>query len=485
MKKYFLILILTILFFAKGKTQDLNEAHVKTIKNYIESYNFQDYVMMRKNFSTIFKLVLTKNRIKQLYGYQYEMLGNAKITKIFKRSDKSYYIDLQYDKDTTEVQKIGLSLSRKNKIIGMFNPNFKFLFKKSEHPTDISREIVINQIDSIIDLKHNSANFNGCLLVIKDKKEFFKKCTGYLEIDGKNQLNENTLFDLASCSKQFTAMAIMILKEKGKLNYNDKIENYFSDFPYKGITIENLLTHTSGLPDYMELFEKHWDKSQIATNKDVLDLIMKYKPKMSFKPGSEYEYSNTGYVILSSIIEKVSGQPFSEFISQSIFKPLNMNNSRVYNSGYSKNEILENRASGHSYSTEHKKYIPVYKIPELDYYRYLDGINGDGAVNSSLTDLILWDNGLREYSLINSETFAAGLKPFQTPKGDLSNYGFGWELQLDNNYQRVIYHSGSWGGNTSFILHFLDKDLSVIILSNNEYINIAKFAYKVAEIINR
>lgn len=485
MKKYVLFLFIVVLSTGSSKAQEMNDAHIKTIKKFIESYNSQDYGNMRKNFSTVLKLVLTKKRIKQLYGYQYEMLGNAKITNIYKRSEKSYFIDLAYDRDTTEIQKIGLSLSRKNKIIGMFNPKSKFIFNKSENPDYFDKENALKQLDSIFELKHAVANFNGCLVVIKDKKEFYKKCAGMLEIDENHKLNENTLFDLASCSKQFTAMAIMILKEKGKLLYNDKVEKYFPDFPYKEITIENLLTHTSGLPDYMPLFEKYWDKSKIATNRDVLDLLIKYKPKMNFKPGSEYEYCNTGYVVLSSIIEEVSGQPFSEFISQSIFKPLSMNNSRVYNTRYSKNEILENRASGHSFSTIYKKYLPVQKMPELDYYKYLDGINGDGAVNSSINELILWDNGIRENALIKEENFRDALNPYKISNGDLSHYGYGWELQKDDKYERVIYHSGSWGGNTSFILHFLDKDLSVIILSNNEYINIEKFALKVAKIMNK
>ena len=124
-------------------------------------------------------------------------------------------------------------------------------------------------------------------------------------------------------------------------------------------------------------------------------------------------------------------------------------------------------------------------MPELDYYKYLDGINGDGAVNSSINELILWDNGLRENALIKEENFRDALNPFKISNGDLSHYGYGWELQKDDKYERVIYHSGSWGGNTSFILHFLDKDLSVIILSNNEYINIEKFALKVAKIMNK
>ncbi len=355
MKKYFFTFLTLIIFNFSLISQEKIDGHLKAINDYIASYNSQDFGKMRKNFSSVLKLVFTEKRLEQLYGYQYKLLGKAKIDKIEKRTEKSYFIDLKYALDTTEVQKIGLTLTEKNKIIGLFNPNFKFIYSKQENTNELNNQKVFTKLDSLVELKHKVANFNGCITVIKDKNEYYKNCKGDLKIDNQESLNENTLFDLASCSKPFTAMSIMILQEQGKLNYSDNIEKFLPDFPYKDITIENLLTHTSGLPDYMELFEKNWDKSKIATNKDVLELLMKYKPKMSFKPGKQYEYCNTGYAVLSSIIEKISGQSFKDFMSDSIFKPLGMNRTQVYNSRYTNIEILKNRASGHSYSDDLKK----------------------------------------------------------------------------------------------------------------------------------
>ena len=485
MRKIYTLLAVVICTITLAKAQTINQNHLATITNFIDGYNAQDFNKMRNSMSAVIKLVLTEKRVVELYSAQYQMLGNAKIDKITSKSSQSYLVELKYEKDTTETQTLGLSISEKNKIIGMSNPRVKLHFSKTKSQEELTEKDAFYKIDSILKLKHIAANFNGCVLVIKNKNEFYKNCAGFADFENKQPLNTNTLFDLASCSKQFTAMAIMQLYEKGKLNYSNKIEDYFPNFPYKNITIENLLTHTSGLPDYMELFEKHWDKNKIATNKDLLHYLAKYKPKASFKPGKEYEYSNTGYAILSSIIEAVSGKSFAVYLSENIFEPLGMKNSRVYNTKYSNKETIENYAIGHTYSSKNKQYLSVNKIPDLDYYRYLDGVTGDGAVNSTISDLLLWDNGLRTNQLVTKLTFEKAIEPYKTNTGELSNYGFGWELQKDDKFEKLIYHSGNWSGNITFVLHFLEKDISVIILSNNEYFNTPLFAIKIAAIINK
>ncbi|MFZ1704494.1 MAG: serine hydrolase domain-containing protein [Saprospiraceae bacterium] len=484
-KIYTSVLILLFYLPYGHAQQTINELHLKTIHEFVDGYNTQDFELMRHSMSKVLKLFFTENRVRELYGTQHQMLGNAAIDKITTKSAQSYYIDLKYDFDTTEVQRLGLSISKKNKIIGLSSSNPKFQFEKTNTTNLASETQILKTIDSLVNLKEKVARFNGCVMVVRNKKEWYKKCAGYTDMEEKTPLNEHSKFDLASCSKQFTAMAIMILQEQGKLLYSDKVNEFFPTFPYKNITVENLLTHTSGLPDYMELLEEKWDLTKIATNQDVLDYLIQYKPKSSFKPGKEYEYSNTGYVLLSLIIEKVSGLSFADYLSQHIFKPLGMKNSRVYNTKYTKDEFLINYSKGHAYSAEYKKHVLVNTVEALDYYRYLDGINGDGAVLSTLVDMTLWDNALREYRLVKQETFDKAIKPFTTSKGDVSNYGFGWELQKDDKFEKVIYHSGNWGGNIMFVLHFLDKELSVFVFSNNEYFNAPKFAHKIAAKVNR
>lgn len=484
MNKIFIIVLISIFSAIKIDAQINDTIQLNCINDFFDGYNTQNFEKIRHTFSPVFKLLLSKSKVKLIYETQYGILGKANISNITKRSEGTYLIQIKYERDTTEIENLGLSISKKGKIIGMNAPGLKYRYPFTNQGKGIENNTLKNKIDSISNLKFKAANFNGCVLVLKNKSPFYVKSFGYADFENKTPLNENTLFDLASLSKQFTAMSIMLLKNQGKLDYAQKIEEIIPDFPYKNITVKNLLNHTSGLPDYMELFEKKWDKSKIAHNKDVLEYLKKYKPKVSFKPGKEYEYSNTGYVVLSLIIEQISGKTYSEFISENIFKPLGMEYSKVYNTKYSKNEIVENYAKGYTFDNKSNTYVAVTKVPELDFYRYLDGITGDGAVNSCISDLQKWDNALREYKLLSKDEFNVAIQPVQL-KNELSEYGFGWELQTNNDYQKLLYHSGSWGGNMNYILHFLDKDISVILLSNNEYFNVEKFAYTIGDLMNK
>jgi CubicO group peptidase (beta-lactamase class C family) len=483
MSRILLLIFFSVLSTFKVDAQKNDDVQQKCITDFFEAYNTQKFEDMRNVMSPIFKLVFSKNKVKLMYGTQYEIMGKAYIYKITKKSEGTYLVQIKYHRDTTEIERLGLSITKRGKIIGMNDPRLIYKYPLTNQSNSIADSILKNKIDSISNLKYNVANFNGCVLVLKDKIPFYKKSFGYSDFEHKTLLTENTLFDLASLSKQFTAMSIMLLKKQGKLDYSQKIEDVIPNFPYKNITIKNLLNHTSGLPDYMELFEKHWDKTKIAENRNVLEYLIKYKPKVSFKPGKQYEYSNTGYVVLALIIEKISGKSYAEFLNEHIFQPLDMEYSKVYNTKYLKNETLSNYAKGYTYDTKTQQYVAVTKKADLDFYRYLDGITGDGAVNSSISDLQKWDNALRAYTLIKKEEFNNAIEPVQL-KDELSEYGFGWELQSNNKFQKLIYHSGSWGGNMNFILHFLDKDITVIILSNNEYFNIGKFAYTIGEIMN-
>lgn len=482
MQKYALLFSL-ILFWDRGlNAQSAEDNRIQTIHQFIEGYNNRDYEKMRGVMSTIIKLFFTEKRVELIYGMQHDMMGTAQVDKIEKRSESGFLIDLKYSRDTTEVQKMTLSISEKGKIIGLGNPNFKFLYPFTSDSESLSLDMAKKRIDSLAELKHRVASFNGCVLVLKDREVFYRECFGYSDFEKETPLNEHTLFDLASISKQFTAMSIMLLAHEDKLRYDQLVQDFIPEFPYKGITISGLLNHTSGLPDYMELMDEKWDKSIIANNEDVLDYLIRYKPKASFKPGKAFEYSNTGYVVLASIIERVSGKTYAQFMADHVLQPLEMTRSRVYNTKYVDNESLENIAKGYTYDAESGSYVSVTEVPELDFYRFLDGVNGDGAVNATLADLAKWDNGLREYTLIPEEEFNLALQPVQVG-GESSEYGYGWELQVEDKYQKLIYHSGNWAGNTHFILHFLHQDLSVIILSNNEYFNVPLFADKVAKIM--
>ncbi len=159
------------------------------------------------------------------------------------------------------------------------------------------------KLDSLFTSLYAAKEFNGNVLVAEKGKVIYEKSFGLANEKTKQKLDKNTVFELASVSKQFTAMGIVQLEKEGKLSYNDPLTKYFPELSfYKPITIDNLLYHTSGLPDYMSLFDKNWDKKKFATNKDIVDMLAKYKPELLFVPGDKYEYSNTGYALLGLII---------------------------------------------------------------------------------------------------------------------------------------------------------------------------------------
>ena len=173
--------------------------------------------------------------------------------------------------------------------------------------------------------------FNGNVLVSKNGKVIYKKSFGYADYNMKKELNDNSIFDCGSIAKEFTAMGILLLKDKGKISYSDTLRKFFPELPYINVTIQQLLTHTSGMPDGFELVEKYFDHSKIATNEDLIRLLESKKPALLFKPGENLMYSGTAFNLLASIIEKISGQSYKTYMDEKVFKPLKMTYTQVAN----------------------------------------------------------------------------------------------------------------------------------------------------------
>jgi CubicO group peptidase (beta-lactamase class C family) len=309
--------------------------------------------------------------------------------------------------------------------------------------------------------------FNGSVLIAEDGQIIFEKSYGLANEQTNRKLNDSTIFELASVSKQFTAMGIVQLKKEGKLSYQDDITKYVPELiNYEGITIQNLLNHTGGLPDYMELSDKNWDKSNIATNNDILEMFKQVKPKKLFKPNEKWDYSNTGYLILATIIERVSGQKFGQYLKQKIFEPLNMKNTFVYRRRFAPKEV-PNYANGYIYSDSLQKKILPDEIGNDFYVVYLDGIVGDGMVNSNPKDLLKWDRALYKDKLINDEDRELIFSSAMTKDSSQTDYGFGWMIDSTKTYGKVASHSGSWAGYISYIERDIDNDKTIIVLQNN------------------
>jgi CubicO group peptidase (beta-lactamase class C family) len=277
-------------------------------------------------------------------------------------------------------------------------------------------------------------------------------------------LKKSAIFELASVSKQFTAMVIMMLQEKGKLSFDDSVSQYLN-IPYKGITIRNLLNHTSGLPDYQAIMDQYWDKSKVAGNADILDYLNKYQPPVLFEPGSKYNYSNTGYVLLASIAEKASGIDFIAFCRMEIFKKLGMKDTDIRT--IEEKKSTKNVAQGHIYVPAKQAFVRADSFPSSNYTIWLGNRKGPGRISSTAADLLKWDQALYTQQLIKQSTLDEAFTPVELNNGALSNYGFGWEIKTDAAGNKYVTHNGDNPGYKTQIVRFIQSKKTLIVLCNN------------------
>jgi CubicO group peptidase (beta-lactamase class C family) len=284
--------------------------------------------------------------------------------------------------------------------------------------------------------------FNGTILVSEKGKILYKNAFGISDNSKGTALKIESKFYLGSISKQFTTMAIMMLKEKKKLSYEDKLSKYFPELSPNAdiISIKHLMTRTSGMPDYFQLGAYKPD----LTNQDVLKLLVKNK-KIEFTPGDKFSYSNSGYLLLAMIVEKASETPYFQFMKESIFDPIGMKNTLVYDES---KPIFNNRAIGH---TENGK---------LDDYEILTV--GDGGIYSTVEDLYKWDQSLYTEKLVSSETINEAFSLTVLNNEKLSYYGYGWFIGSEN----TVSHGGALSGFLAYMKRDLENKNSYFLLTN-------------------
>ncbi|GMQ31500.1 serine hydrolase [Algoriphagus confluentis] len=330
----------------------------------------------------------------------------------------------------------------------------------------------VQKIDSLLNPLFKNGQINGNFLIAEKGKVIYKRSFGLANEETKQPLNEKSIFEIASVTKQFTATAIMILNEEDKLNLDDDISKFFPELIfYKGITIRHLLNHTSGLPDYMELLEKNFDKSKIETNNDIITFFAQKQPKVVFVPSSKYEYSNTGYIFLASIIEKVSSETYDGFLQKNIFKPLKMNNTFVYKRR-SEPKKIDNYAYGYVYSDSLKQYILPDYLEETKFVNWLDGVVGDGGINSTINDLLKWDRALYTNKLLSKAAMIEMFSITSLKDNTQIEYGYGWQIENHNEFGKIVYHGGGWPGYSTFFARHLTDDKTIIILQNHDNITL-------------
>ena len=328
-------------------------------------------------------------------------------------------------------------------------------------------------------------------LVKKDGKIIFEQGYGVRDLRTKSKIDARTNFRLASFTKQFTAIAVMLLVHDGKLRYEESVTNMFPEFPAYGktITVRNLLNHTSGLPDYEDLMDQVekikgpiWSPEKQIHDAEVLQLLEK-ESRGKFAPGTKWEYSNSGYVVLGLIVAKVSGNPFGEFLHDRIFAPLKMNHTLVFEKG--KNEVA-NRAYGHA-----KKENVFVETDQSS----TSATQGDGGIYSNLEDLAKWDDALRNHTLLSEKEFLPAITPTQLPsgaesklaedvpeslRGHASAYGFGWFLNFEDPHPLMWYYGDTMGFKTA-IFRYLADNVTVILLCNRTDLDQGALTLKAAQ----
>ena len=325
------------------------------------------------------------------------------------------------------------------------------------HPAALTRE-VNQKLDSTFQRFNKRHDFHGSVLVAQGGKVIFKQHYGYANFKEKTKIDDNSVFQLASVSKQFTAAAILILKDRGQLDLDDKVTAFYPKFPYTEVTVRHLLNHTSGLPKYFWLAEHKWDKEHAPSNAEMMDLLSKEKLNPFFRPGANFDYSNTGYFVLSAIVEKVSGQRFADFVDREIFKPLNMRQSFVYSFG--QDSIRDGQLSG--YRLYRRRWHAA--IPGT----VNDAVVGDKNIYSTTEDMLKWVEGLNSGRLISEESLEEMYTKGMTKYNRKVPYGFGFRIKEDAD-QKVIYHNGRWNGFSTSVMQYPDEDLVVITLEHSSY----------------
>lgn len=311
------------------------------------------------------------------------------------------------------------------------------------------------KLDEYFNEIHRKRNYNGNVLIAKKGKIIYEGTFGWADYLHRDSLKIDAQFQLASVSKPMTATGVLMLVEQGKLKLSQTVDEFYPDFPYKGITIEMLLSHRSGLNNYVYFTDGIWkQKYKGMTNKDVLKLYAEHKPAPYFPPNRQFHYNNTNFMLLAAIVEKVTGQDFDVYMKENVFLPSGMKNTAIY-------------------TTAKYEKIPVDVVGHDRVWRrsvrqdFLDGVTGDKGVYSTVEDLFLFDRALRDGRLLSQSSLDSAYTPHSDLRNTYFGYGLGWRMYVDPaKTEKVIYHTGWWHGFRHIYLRDMKRDITIVILSN-------------------
>ncbi|WP_343307636.1 serine hydrolase domain-containing protein [Chitinophaga niabensis] len=337
---------------------------------------------------------------------------------------------------TTSIYTVGLTEEQEQKILN------------SSKTRQIRQEVA-----ELMRLKLSPGSFSGAILVARKGVVLYEHYQGLENHATKAPVTDSSSFQLASVSKTFTGMAILSLLEKEKLTLDDPLQKYFPDFPYLGITIRMLLNHRSGLPNYLYFCDSLVkDKSHFLTNDEVIRLMTEHKPPTQYPPDRHFNYCNTNYLLLASIIEKVSQQKYADYLQQTFFTPLEMTNTFV--------------ADPAQAPRSHQTVSHLFNW-RLEPDNSFDGVVGDKGIYSSVRDMLKWDQAIYSGKLFKPETLKEAFTPYSNERPGIRNYGLGWRLfTYPDSSNNIVYHNGWWHGNNTVFYRFIKDSTTLVILGN-------------------
>ncbi|MBK7214975.1 MAG: beta-lactamase family protein [Bacteroidales bacterium] len=326
------------------------------------------------------------------------------------------------------------------------------------------------KLDTLFEKKHKRQGFNGAVLVAQKGVIIYENAFGFSDMHEKTPLTLNSGFQLASISKTFTGVATLILVQEGIIHLEDSIQQFFPEFPYHNISIKDLLSHRSGLPNYLYAFEdKRKANGSAPTNDTVVDWFCKANPMIPAynKPGCFFSYNNSNFMLLAAIISKVSGMSYPEFLKQRIFIPLDM--FHTYVDTIAPDSLLQLKTTGHHGNRKRER-------------EFYDGVYGDKGIFSTVEDMSRWYFGLINECILNKHWLKEAFSPRSFEKKSRHNYGLGFRLITEpTEMEKVeyVYHGGWWAGYSTMFWTNPEKEYVIIMLSNRK----SSSAYEIKPIL--
>lgn len=359
--------------------------------------------------------------------------------------------------------------SNKKSLEKCINSTLPSPHKQKKIAKEINADSKKHSIDTFFQRNVN-AGFNGAVLVEQRGVLLYKNAKGLSNLRTKDSLNFSSTFQLASISKIFTGVAVLQLVEKGKIHLNDTIQKFIPKFPYHGITVGNLLSHRSGLPNYLYSFEdKRRENAIPPDNKGLIDWFITADPQIKPEafPNRKFQYNNTNYAVLARIVEIVTKKPFASYMRDKIFLPVGMKS--TYIDTIAPPELLQTKVTGYDGRRERTREI-------------WDGVYGDKGMYSNVDDMLKWYHALRSGCLVSKALLDSAFIPRSVESPSRHNYGYGFRLMSnrhDMSKVHYVYHGGWWNGFTNMFWMDYEHDFVIILLSNKRNRN----SYNVKPII--